>query len=185
MKKKLIVITILVLISVGCNLAVGDLFGPSDSSVDNDFPEDQEYSQELTATFYAVETLITEATQTAQAKQNTLPAQENQEADDDQFCVIYREFVDVLHAHVEHYEEVLKEKGDAHSIAVEADQSIEVYMDRLVPHAPDEIQSQVEMLATMSLIGLLSSNEGVPGAEPLLNEVDNYAAEHCGVSLNE
>ena len=182
MKKKTAVIALLILASLACNIAISDFFG--ESSDYDEFASEVEFSGNLTATLFALETLIVEATADASSTQTATAAEQGQ-IDSGSFCGVYAEFVNDLNRRVDEYSAAVAVDGDAHSIAVEADEAIEVYMDRLAPVAPEEIRAEVETLANMSLIGLLSSPDQKPEAEPFLAVVDNYATDNCEISLSE
>ena len=131
--KKTIPWILLVLASLACNVSVSEVFG---GNSDDEFYDQVEYSRSLTATLFALETLIVEATETAAAATEeagssgggVLPTETPEsKADADQFCAIYEEYVADLFARVDEYERVLAAGGDAHPIAVEADQAMEVY----------------------------------------------------------
>ncbi|KAA3643053.1 MAG: hypothetical protein DWQ07_21285 [Chloroflexi bacterium] len=183
MKNKTAALILLILSTLACNIAISDFFG--ESPVNEEFYDEVEFSRGLTATLFALETLIAEATAGAASTQVATETPVPGTSGD--FCEVYTEFVNDLNRRIEEYEQVVSagSDGEGHALAVAADESIEAYMDHLAPIAPEEVRAEVELLANMSLIGLLSSQEGVPQAELPLTYVDNYANENCNISLNE
>jgi hypothetical protein len=179
-------IIILILTTLACQTSISEVLG--NSGEPDVFGTEVQFSKNLTATLFRLETLIAEATEEAEAtaaaqptETPTPPATNNLEA----FCAIYTEFVEDLVARANHYEEVVAAGGDGDPLAAQMDVAIEGFMDRLAKPAPDEIWPVVEELAGMSLTGIVSSQEGVPAAEPLIEQLDDYAADNCGVSLGE
>lgn len=145
----------------------------------SDFGNDEYYIQ-LTATFQAVETLITEATATSAAK-----TQEASQGSSDDFCEIYSEFVYDAWNRVNEYEAIVASGGDAGDLPEQLDLSIDTYMDRLVVTAPAYIRPTVEQAAAISFLGTFSSQAGNAQAEALLQQIDNFASTECGISLND
>ena len=55
---------------------------------------------------------------------------------------------------------------------------------QLAEVAPTEIKETITQLADDTLVGI-SSSEGRPDLELLLEEMDNYAGETCGVTFSD
>lgn len=175
--KRYLPLTLLMLAALACN--AGAIFFPGS---ENPAIRENIDPQSLTATLAALDTVIAQTTADASSAQ---AATETPAPDTGSFCDVYTEFVNDVTTRIDEYENVVGNGGDGDPLALALDQAIEGFMDRLVPIAPEEIRAEVEVLADMSLIGLFSSPDGKPEAEPFLVVVDNYASENCNISLNE
>lgn len=118
------------------------------------------------------------------AEEASEAVEESEEGDIALFCEIYAEFSDDVQRSVDAYAEAAGcvEDCGASQILDDLEIRMDDYIDQLAEVAPPEIKETMTQLAAETVVGI-SSSEGRPELEPLLEAMDNFAGEKCGISF--
>lgn len=104
-----------------------------------------------------------------------------EEGDVAQFCEIYSEFSADVKRSIDEY--TYTDCGEnCDQILDDLEIRSDGYIDRLAEVAPPEIKETMTQLAAETVAGF-SSSEGRPDLQPLVEAMDNYAGEACGISF--